>query len=85
MTHAYYHAQSSARTFGGVSEDYLAIHKWFDLIWTVKWLPVSPSALPQDTEPRVTLTRFPREASRSAPVAVTATLRCGTDRTGSCR
>jgi hypothetical protein len=30
MTHAYYHAQSSARTFGGVPEDYLAIHNWFD-------------------------------------------------------
>ena len=30
MTHAYYHAQSSARTFGGAPEDYLAIHNWFD-------------------------------------------------------
>lgn len=30
MTHAYYHAQSSARTFGGVPEDYLEIHNWFD-------------------------------------------------------
>lgn len=30
MTHTYYHAQSSARTFGGVPEDYLAIHNWFD-------------------------------------------------------
>ncbi|HSH28978.1 MAG TPA: hypothetical protein VK971_03635 [Thiohalobacter sp.] len=30
MTHAYYHATSSARTFGGVPEDYLPIHEWFD-------------------------------------------------------
>lgn len=30
MTHTYYHAQSSARTFGGEPEDYLAIHHWFD-------------------------------------------------------
>jgi hypothetical protein len=30
MTHTYYHAQSSARTFGGKPEDYLAIHQWFD-------------------------------------------------------
>ena len=30
MTHTYYHAQSTARIFGGVPEDYLAIHNWFD-------------------------------------------------------
>lgn len=30
MTHAYYHAESSARTFGGAAQDYLAIHNWFD-------------------------------------------------------
>ncbi|HHI71466.1 MAG TPA: hypothetical protein ENJ91_10720 [Rhodobacteraceae bacterium] len=30
MTHTYFHAQSSARTFGGKPEDYLEIHQWFD-------------------------------------------------------
>lgn len=30
MTHTYHHAQSSARTFGGKPEDYLAFHQWFD-------------------------------------------------------
>lgn len=30
MTHTYYHAQSTARIFGGVPEDYLDIHNWFD-------------------------------------------------------
>ena len=30
MTHPYYHAKSSARLFGGVPEDYLAVHNWFD-------------------------------------------------------
>lgn len=30
MTHTYYHARSSARTFGGVPEDYLDVHHWFD-------------------------------------------------------
>lgn len=30
MSHAIYHAQSSARRFGGVPEDYLAIHEWFN-------------------------------------------------------
>lgn len=30
MTHTYYHAQTSARTFGGEPEDYLAVHDWFD-------------------------------------------------------
>ena len=30
MTHPYYHAQSSARKFGGDPEDYLVIHNWFD-------------------------------------------------------
>jgi hypothetical protein len=30
MAHPLKHAESSARTFGGKSEDYLAIHNWFD-------------------------------------------------------
>lgn len=30
MTHTYFHAESSARIFGGEPEDYLAIHDWFD-------------------------------------------------------
>ncbi|WP_420889987.1 DUF6915 family protein [Deinococcus psychrotolerans] len=30
MSHAIYHAQSSARRFGGAAEDYVAIHEWFD-------------------------------------------------------
>lgn len=30
MAHSYHHAVSSARKFGGVAEDYLAIHTWFD-------------------------------------------------------
>jgi hypothetical protein len=30
MSHPYYHAKSSSKSFGGIPEDYLAIHKWFD-------------------------------------------------------
>lgn len=30
MAHAWIHAQSSARRFGGAPEDYLEIHNWFD-------------------------------------------------------
>src|SRR5271170_772234 len=30
MAHPFKHAESSARRFGGKSEDYLAIHNWFD-------------------------------------------------------
>lgn len=30
MSHPYYHAKSSAARFGGVPEDYVAIHEWFD-------------------------------------------------------
>lgn len=30
MAHPYYHAVRSARLFGGVAADYLAIHDWFD-------------------------------------------------------
>ena len=30
MSHAYYHAASSANAFGGVADDYLQIHEWFD-------------------------------------------------------
>jgi hypothetical protein len=30
MAHAYYHAKSSARTFGGIWEDYIELHNFMD-------------------------------------------------------
>lgn len=30
MSHSHYHAQSSARRFGGKPEDYTHLHDWFD-------------------------------------------------------
>ena len=30
MGHAFHHAQSSVKKFGGVPEDYIDIHNWFD-------------------------------------------------------
>ena len=30
MSHLWYHCQSSARKFGGIPEDYIQIHQWFD-------------------------------------------------------
>jgi hypothetical protein len=30
MAHPYHHARSSVKKHGGVVEDYLAIHSWFD-------------------------------------------------------
>jgi len=30
MAHPLKHAQSSAKKFGGIAEDYLPIHNWFD-------------------------------------------------------
>ncbi len=30
MTHSWYHAVRSAESFGGIPEDYLDIHNWFD-------------------------------------------------------
>ena len=30
MAHPYHHAVSSAKRFGGVADDYLALHRWFD-------------------------------------------------------
>jgi len=30
MAHAFKHAQSSAKKFGGAPKDYLAVHRWFD-------------------------------------------------------
>ena len=30
MAHPLEHAESSARKFGGLAEDYLAVHNWFD-------------------------------------------------------
>ena len=41
MAHSYHHAVSSARKFGGVPEDYIAVHAWLDVIWTRKsFLPL---------------------------------------------
>lgn len=37
MADAWHHAVSSARTWGGVPEDYLPVHQWFDE--TKEWLP----------------------------------------------
>lgn len=36
MAHPHEHAKSSARKFGGVPEDYLHIHEWFDA--TKAWI-----------------------------------------------
>lgn len=36
MGHCYHHALSSVRKWGGAAEDYLPLHQWFDVIWTVK-------------------------------------------------
>jgi hypothetical protein len=30
MAHPYHHALRSAKLFGGIAEDYLAVHNWFD-------------------------------------------------------
>ena len=30
MAHPFHHAQSSARKYGGVPDDYQSIHDWFD-------------------------------------------------------
>lgn len=30
MAHPFYHAERSVRLFGGIVEDYLPIHSWFD-------------------------------------------------------
>jgi len=30
MAHCYYHALSSVRKWGGVADDYLPLHQWFD-------------------------------------------------------
>jgi hypothetical protein len=30
MAHPYHHALSSSKKWGGIAEDYLAIHSWFD-------------------------------------------------------
>jgi Domain of unknown function (DUF6915) len=36
MAHPYHHSLSSVRKWGGSPFDYLPLHSWFDLIWTVK-------------------------------------------------
>jgi hypothetical protein len=41
--HPYHHALSSQREYGGEAMDYLPLHNWFDLIWTVNPLQVRRS------------------------------------------
>src|SRR5580704_1529025 len=36
MGHCYHHALSWVKKWGGAAEDYLPLHQWFDVIWTVK-------------------------------------------------
>jgi hypothetical protein len=36
MAHPYEHAASSVRKWGGVEEDYISIHEWFDM--TKAWI-----------------------------------------------
>jgi hypothetical protein len=36
MAHPFHHALSSAKKWGGSPEDYLLLHQWLDLIWTIK-------------------------------------------------
>lgn len=40
MAHPLKHAESSARKFGGKTEDYLPIYNWLALIWTVEPLEI---------------------------------------------
>ncbi len=40
MAHPNHHAESSARKFGGVADDYIAIHQWFDAGKAHEALPV---------------------------------------------
>jgi hypothetical protein len=44
MGHCYHHALSSVRKWGGIAEDYLPLHQWFDVMWTRKlFLLISPA------------------------------------------
>jgi hypothetical protein len=36
MGHCYHHALSSVKKWGGIAEDYLPLHNWFDVMWTRK-------------------------------------------------
>ena len=39
MGHCYHHALSSARKWGGDADNYIALHSWFDVIWSSKRFP----------------------------------------------
>jgi hypothetical protein len=43
MAHPYHHSLSSMRKWGGEVSDYMPLHDWFDLIWTVNPLQVRRS------------------------------------------
>ena len=38
--HPYHHALSSQREHGGTAADYLPLHNWFAVIWTINPLQV---------------------------------------------
>jgi len=36
MAHPYHHALSSVKKWGGTVDDFIAVHAWLAVIWTIK-------------------------------------------------
>jgi hypothetical protein len=45
MAHPLHHAESSVRRFGGQVSDYIDIHQWLEVIWTIKPLSFRTEAV----------------------------------------
>jgi len=73
MGHCYHHALSSVRKWGGVAEDYLPLHQWFDESKAIT-ADFRHRALRHHAEGIFMLERFfgPRSPSRRA-----VSFRCG--------
>jgi hypothetical protein len=52
MVHPYHHSLSSMRKWGGEVSDYLPLHSWFDVIWTVNPPSGSPTVKAPQSERR---------------------------------
>mgnify|MGYP005749729657 FL=1 len=66
MAHPLHHAESSARKFGGVPDDYQFVHDWFDVIRTIKLFLFSRSGFVVVVHRRVPAARVARiRAQRS--------------------
>jgi len=70
MGHCYHHALSSVKKWGGTAEEFLPLHQWLAVMWTVNRVLLTKMVAP------VVLRRGPPPAQRASGRAEQAAI-CG--------